>query len=519
MSGKKLNDGLPKGWSYASLDIICNVIMGQSPPSSTYNNTKIGLPFFQGKAEFTDLYPHAIKWCSAPNKIAEKDDVLISVRAPVGPTNLAPSKCCIGRGLAALSPHQGVHSRFILYFMRLRENVLADQGTGTTFSAISGNILRSFNVPIASTNEQHRIVAKLEELFSDLDAGVAALQRAKTNLKRYRASVLKAAVEGKLTEKWRAENKKNNKNNSIEPASKLLERILVERRQKWEADQLEKWRKKKKDSGWSESKIKSAEADERKKISKRYCEPAEHEQENLPGIPSSWQWISLGYLTWSVKDGPHYSPHYTEDGIPFISSRNIRQNGIDFSTAKYITPQLHMELSERCSPAYGDLLYTKGGTTGIALVNREHCDFNVWVHLAVLKLVDSIDPEFVQYALNSPFCYMQSQNYTHGVGNQDLGLTRMVKIALTLPPLQEQVEIVSIVEERLSIIVHIENDIDRQLKLTSNLRQSTLKRAFEGKLVPQDPSDEPASILLERIAKLRAQDAKNIKNKVKKVTI
>ena len=97
-----MNTGLPKGWKIVKLGDLCDIVMGQSPPSSTYNSDGIGLPFFQGKAEFTELYPLTKKWCSEPKKIAELNDILLSVRAPVGDTNIANQKCCIGRGLAAI---------------------------------------------------------------------------------------------------------------------------------------------------------------------------------------------------------------------------------------------------------------------------------------------------------------------------------------------------------------------------------------------------------------------------------
>ena len=105
MSGLvKNNDELPEGWIIKKLDDACNIIMGQSPPGNTYNKDKSGLPFFQGKAEFGVRYPTVVKWCSKPKKVAYKNDVLISVRAPVGPTNIASSDCCIGRGLAVIRP-------------------------------------------------------------------------------------------------------------------------------------------------------------------------------------------------------------------------------------------------------------------------------------------------------------------------------------------------------------------------------------------------------------------------------
>ena len=188
--------------------------------------------FFQGKAEFGDLHPVVKKWCTEPKKFAEPDDVLMSIRAPVGPTNLANVECCIGRGLAGIRPHGGIPAKYLLHYLRFSVELLAKQATGSTFSAISGKQLRSHPVVIPPLPEQHRIVEAIENYFSRLDKAVEALERVKANLKRYRASVLKAAVEGRLVpteaELARAEGR------DYEPASVLLERILKERRKKWE---------------------------------------------------------------------------------------------------------------------------------------------------------------------------------------------------------------------------------------------------------------------------------------------
>jgi type I restriction enzyme S subunit len=125
-----------------------------------------------------------VKWCSAPSKIAELDDVLISVRAPVGPTNLCPSKSCIGRGLAAIRPTKDMPSKYLLYALRATVSELASKATGTTFESISGTTLRAHKIPVAPLDEQRRIVAEIEKQFTRLDAGVAALQRVQLKLKR-----------------------------------------------------------------------------------------------------------------------------------------------------------------------------------------------------------------------------------------------------------------------------------------------------------------------------------------------
>ena len=208
MSLEILNDGLPEGWRIALLNEVSDINMGQSPPSSTYNIEGDGLPFFQGKAEFGLFYPEAKKWCTKPSKIAQKDDVLISVRAPVGPTNLAPIECCIGRGLAAIKPLGDMPSKYLLYYLRNIETDIDVLGTGSTFKAISGKILRSIQVPVAPPEQQRRIVTEIEKQFSRLDEAVANLKCVKANLKRYKAAVLKAAVQGKLngedSSKWKS---------------------------------------------------------------------------------------------------------------------------------------------------------------------------------------------------------------------------------------------------------------------------------------------------------------------------
>lgn len=144
-----------------ALPEVATIIMGQSPPSTSYNSHGEGLPFFQGKTDFGDLYPQVRLYCSTPNKISEPGDILISVRAPVGPTNLAQVKSCIGRGLAAIRASDCVDSRYLLYFLRHHEPQLARLGTGSTFEAISREDLENIKLPWRSLPEQQRIAAIL----------------------------------------------------------------------------------------------------------------------------------------------------------------------------------------------------------------------------------------------------------------------------------------------------------------------------------------------------------------------
>lgn len=190
-------NNIPTSWEVVKLGEVCEILMGQSPASSTYNKKGIGLPFFQGKKEFTELHPVVEKWCSEPNKIAEPDDILLSVRAPVGATNIANQKCCIGRGLAAIRFKE--NNLYIFYFLKLIEKQLDEKGTGTTFRAISGEVLKATEIPLPPEKEINRIVSKIEELFTELDKGIETLKTTQQQLKVYRQAVLKWAFEGRLT--------------------------------------------------------------------------------------------------------------------------------------------------------------------------------------------------------------------------------------------------------------------------------------------------------------------------------
>jgi type I restriction enzyme S subunit len=188
--------GLPPGWTWQTLEQTCEIVLGQSPPSSAYNTRGVGLPFYQGKAEFGELYPTPTRWCMEPVRVAQAGDVLISVRAPVGPTNLCRQESCIGRGLAALRPRGGMSGRYCLYYLRHIEPGWAARATGTTFAAISGKVLKSTRIPLAPLPEQRRIVAVIEGHFARLDAGLAALGRARARLPGYQQAVLEATCEG-----------------------------------------------------------------------------------------------------------------------------------------------------------------------------------------------------------------------------------------------------------------------------------------------------------------------------------
>ena len=190
---------LPAGWSRRTLSEVANITMGQSPPGSAYNDQGLGLPFFQGKAEFGPVHPTVKKWTTEGNKRAYSGDILMSVRAPVGPTNIADTECVIGRGLAAIRAREQMNQTFLLWFLRGVEGDIASRGTGTTFDSISGDSLRKQLVYAPPLPEQNEIVRILEEQFSRLDAAVASIAAVRRKADQFRRSLLHAAFSGALT--------------------------------------------------------------------------------------------------------------------------------------------------------------------------------------------------------------------------------------------------------------------------------------------------------------------------------
>ena len=152
--------------NYLALKDVCCINMGQSPDSKSYNDSKEGIPFFQGNADFGERYPITRVWCNAPTKIAEKDDILISVRAPIGALNYAKETCCIGRGLAAITPNKTkVSTEFIFWLLKGKNNELNSLGTGSTFKAISKKVLEETKVPDISLEKQTAYSNILEKLY------------------------------------------------------------------------------------------------------------------------------------------------------------------------------------------------------------------------------------------------------------------------------------------------------------------------------------------------------------------
>ena len=182
---------LPPGWKWVKLGEVCQVILGQSPPGSTYRAHPEGLPFFQGKADFGEISPVPRVWCIAPKKIAEAGDLLISVRAPVGPTNIAKERCAIGRGLAILRTGDRVNRDFLLAYLKKFESFISQMGSGSTFNAITGKQLITLPVPLPPLPEQQRIVTTLDRQMAAVEKARLAAEEMLENISSLKNAILR----------------------------------------------------------------------------------------------------------------------------------------------------------------------------------------------------------------------------------------------------------------------------------------------------------------------------------------
>jgi type I restriction enzyme S subunit len=195
--------------------------------------------------------------------------------------------------------------------------------------------------------------------------------------------------------------------------------------------------------------------------------------------PKKWPYLTLGDVIQKASDGPHVSPAYSQSGVPFLSTRHVQRGAIVWEDLKYID-EAEAEIQwKKCRPERGDILYTKGGTTGIAAMVDTDVQFAVWVHVALLKPNrERVEPLWLESMLNSEYCYRQSQRYTHGIANRDLGLTRMVKIKLYLPPKSEQRRFVDAMKALSNLKKHNAAASSGGTLLLSSLQH----RAFSGRL-------------------------------------
>jgi type I restriction enzyme S subunit len=203
----------------------------------------------------------------------------------------------------------------------------------------------------------------------------------------------------------------------------------------------------------------------------------------LGDVPAHWRVVQLGKVCDKVSDGPHFSPQCVDTGVLFLSARNVKVDGWALDDVKYVSESDCEEFDRRVVPQIGDVLYTKGGTTGIARVVDLEGRFQGWVHIAVLKVKqDMVDSHFLAFALNSVGCYEQSQLLTRGATNNDLGLTRMIKIWFVLPPIEEQRQVVAFLRSETKMIDALAAEAQKAIDLLQERRTALITAAVTGQI-------------------------------------
>ena len=314
---------LPIGWASAKIADICDLINGRAFKPTEWSQN--GLPIIR----IQNLNnPNAkFNYCNFivdEKFLVQKGHLLFAWSGTPG-TSFGAHIWKGGKALLnqhifkVLINENDVNKLFLMYTLnhKVTEYIAKAHGTAGLAHITKKKFEESY-IPFPPLPEQHRIVDKIEELFTKLDAGVEALKKIKEQLKRYRQAVLKYAFEGKLTEEWREQHK-----GELEPASVLLERIKVERK---------------------------------KNLGKKYKELPPVDTSDLPKLPDGWVWTKMQEISVKITDGTHHTPTYTNEGVSFISVKDIKNGIISFENCKFISEDEHNVLIQRCNPEYGDVL-------------------------------------------------------------------------------------------------------------------------------------------------------------------
>ncbi len=375
-----------------------------------------------------------------------------------------------------------VSNKFLLYRLLSYNFVTyaSQHVSGVELPRINFKAIAKFPIILPPLAEQHRIVTKIEELLTQLDAGVAALTTALAQLKRYRQSVLKAAIEGSLTESWRSDHP------DVEPAVALVRSIKSNRSS--EMDHLE--------------------------------DSIDDSINDSFSIPDSWRWVQVQDVG-EVKLGRQRAPqhHQGKHMRPYLRVANVYEDRID--TSDILEMNFSPEEYETFRLQYGDILLNEGQSKELvgrpAMFRNEVPDVCFQNTLVRFRAYEGILPEYALIVFRAYLHtgkFLRIARWTTNIAH--LGAQRFALMKFPLPPFAEQCEMVNEIERRFSIIDELDKTTQTSLRQAQRLRQSILKRAFEGKLVPQNPEDEPASFLLERIKKEKAAHEAAVNAQTKK---
>lgn len=390
-----------------------------------------------------------------------------------------------------------VDPRYVTYFLRAPDTRRyfqeKAQGIAGSMPKIDQAAVEALSVAVAPTRERIQIVAEIERYLSRLDAATAALEAAQKKLKAYRASVLKAAVEGRLvpTEASLARAEKRD----YEPADVLLKRILVERRRRWEEAELAKLKasgKPPKDDRWKA----------------KYEEPKAPDTAGLPELPEGWCWASCHQIVVELQTGPFGSALHKSDyvvgGTPVINPQHLQDCSICPSGRVAVAPETVSRLSAFALKV-GDIVLGRRGEMGrCAVVGPKEAGWLLGTGSLACRVAPGVGTSYFAWAIRSPYSVQWLQGASVGTTMTNLNQEIFLGLPVPMPPEPEQERIVEEIERQSTLNAHLDQAVAHQVARANRLRQAILKWAFEGKLVDQDPNDEPAEKLLARIRAERA---------------
>ena len=408
----------------------------------------------------TKINEEGLKNSSA--KWVEPGSVLVAMYGSIGKLGIATERLTTNQAIAFTKPEFN-DAKYLFYYLMLSRSALLRQGKGIAQKNISQTVLKAFPFPLAPLEQQKRIVAKIEELFSHIDAGIEALKKAKQLLKQYRQSVLKAAVTGELTKEWREENK-----DKLEPAHQLLERILKERRQKREEQQLEQFKTKgkiPKDDKWKW----------------KYKEAIKFDADIE--IPEEWVGATTDQIFYYVTSGSRgWAKYYSEEGSVFLRMGNLEHYDVrlDLEDIQRVSPPEGTE-GIRTKVEAGDSLISITADVGmVAIVPEDFEEAYINQHVSLARPVITSMGLYLAWLLSGDFAKEQFKSLQRGATKVGLGLDDIKAIQFGLPSLEEQKEIVRIIEEKLSSIEHLDRELNQQLMKAEKNKQSVLASAFSG---------------------------------------
>lgn len=396
-----------------------------------------------------------------------------------------------------------IEPRYLLYFLQqaeLRDFLAANaSGVGGSLMRVKPVTLKGFDFVAPGIKTQRSIVEKLEELLSDLDAGVAELKAAQRKLARYRQSLLKAAVEGSLTADWRAARACSGE--PQETGADLLQRILTERRTRWEAKQLVRYAEQGKTppKGWQA----------------KYPAPVITDVTDLTALPDGWVWATLSQVGWldrgRSKHRPRNAPHLYGGPYPFVQTGDIRDADTFIREASATYSEAGLAQSRLWPP--NTLCITIAANIGkTALLAMPACFPDSVV--GFLPASDAVSVEYIEYFMRTAQQMLEEE--APATAQKNINLEILERVVVPVPPHSEQMAIVDGLLTDLAAAKTQDEAIDLALKQATAQRKNILKAAFAGQLVPQDPNDEPASVLLERIRTQRTKQTGTAKPRGRK---